>query len=679
LLRYRDATIRQKLILTVMTTAALALLLACTAFITYDVITQRRALTTRVKTMAEVLGIHTEVALTFSDEEAAEETLAALGAERDVLSACLFDVDGEPFASFVRDDRAVDCQSLSARHNAHRFEGQHLELVHWIEADGERMGVIQIRWDSRELRERIQSSIVIVLGVLGLTALVSLLITARLNRHVTVPLAAVVEGSEALARGDLSVAVRAERRDEIGVLANSFNSMAESLKGLVSQVRENILAVANASESLERTGRAMSSESRRQESVVEETSRSVATMGGSIDSVNENVSNLEQAARDTAGSIVEMDSSVTEVAHHMDNLANAIDVTSSSIMQLTTSIREIAENMAGLDRATESTSTSLQDLRASVAIVETNAEKCHSLTENTAKEAKQGRQSVEETIGAMHKIQASFTDLQEVIGELSRKSDSIGEVVQVIDGVAEETNLLSLNAAIIAAQANEHGKAFSVVASSVKSLAERTAGSTREIASLIASVQQETRKAVEAMEKNGERVARGVGLSNQAGEGLRRIMESADESLGMVREIVENSAVQGRDLEQVDRAMVEVKQIVAQIDRSVREQEKASGEIAQSTEEIGSLGQQVKGSTEEQRHGSKLITQAMEKVMGMIEHILASTREQAAQSEQIRRALESFREVTVENARRADDLGETVSSLSDRSGQLEREINRFTL
>jgi methyl-accepting chemotaxis protein len=679
LLRYRDATIRQKLILTVMITAGLALLLACSAFITYDVITQRRALATRVQTMAEILAIHTGPALTFSDEDAAEETLAALGAERDVLSACLFDAYGEPFARFVRGDRGADCRILSARQDIHRFEGQHLKLVHWIEAEGDRLGVIQIRWDTREVRERIQSSVVIVLGVLGLTALAGLLIASRLHRDVTVPLAAVVEGSEALARGDLSVAVDAGRRDEIGVLANSFNSMAESLKGLVSQVRENILAVANASEGLERTGHAMASESRRQASVVEETSRSIETMGGSIDSVKQNVARLEESARETAGSIVEMDSSVSEIAHHMDNLAGAIDVTSSSIMQLTTSIREIAENMVGLDRATESTATSLQELHASVEVIGTNAEQCHSLTQNAAKEAENGRKSVEETIGAMHEIRSSFTGLQDVIGELSRKSESIGEIVQVIDGVAEETNLLSLNAAIIAAQASEHGKAFSVVASSVKDLAERTARSTSEIASLVASVQQETRKAVEAMEENSARVEKGVGLSNQAGEGLRRIMESADQSAGMVREIVENSAVQGRDLAQVDRAMVEVKEIVAQIDRSIQEQKNASGEIAQSTEQIGALGQQVKGSTEEQRKGSKLITQAMEKVLSMIEHILASTREQATQSEQIRGALESFREVTIENARRAEDLGETVGSLSDRSSQLEREINRFTL
>jgi len=228
LLHYRDATIRQKLILTVMVTAGLALLLACTAFIAYDVITQRRALATRAGTMAEILGIHTAPALTFNDEDAAEETLAALGAERDVVSTCLFDASGELFSSFVRAGEVVDCHTPSATRNAHRFVGQHLELVHWIEVDGERLGAIQIHWDSRELREGIQSSIVIVLGVLGLTALMGFLVTSRLHRHVTVPLADLVGGSEALARGELSVAVEAERGDEIGVLANSFNSMAGS-------------------------------------------------------------------------------------------------------------------------------------------------------------------------------------------------------------------------------------------------------------------------------------------------------------------------------------------------------------------------------------------------------------------------------------------------------------------
>jgi methyl-accepting chemotaxis protein len=185
----------------------------------------------------------------------------------------------------------------------HFFAGQHLVLTHWIESDGERIGAIQIRWDSRELRERVQSSIIIVLAVLGVTALVAVLITSRLQRDVTVPLAELVEGSEALARGDLSVEVNASSRDEIGVLASAFNSMAESLRGLISQVRENSLAVSSASESLERTGQAMSTESRRQGAAVEETAQSIVSISGSIESVNDHVSRLEESARETAGSI----------------------------------------------------------------------------------------------------------------------------------------------------------------------------------------------------------------------------------------------------------------------------------------------------------------------------------------------------------------------------------------
>jgi methyl-accepting chemotaxis protein len=186
----------------------------------------------------------------------------------------------------------------------------------------------------------------------------------------------------------------------------------------------------------------MTSESRRQESVVEETAESIEEMGASINSVNEHVSRLEGSARETAGSVLEMDASIGEVADHMDDLAGAIDVTSSSISQLTASIRGVSDSMGGLERATDTTSTSLQDLHASVALIEGNAEKCHDLTQNAAQEAEQGCQSVEQTITAMHEISASFGGLQDIIGELAHKSESIGEIVQVIESVAEETSLL---------------------------------------------------------------------------------------------------------------------------------------------------------------------------------------------------------------------------------------------
>jgi len=678
-LNLRDASIRRKLIATVMITTLVAMLLLSAAFVTYEVVTQRRLLASRAQTVAEMIGIHSAAALTFHDVAAAEETLEALRAERGARWACLFDESGVPFARYTRPGEEAACRPPGPEEHGVETSGGDLELVHRIEIGGERAGSIRLRWDVQEVREQIRNVAMIVVGALLLTAGLAALATARLQRSIARPLSALVGGSEAMSGGDLSVRVQAHSRDELGVLANAFNGMAGSLGQVIAEVRKSIRAVASAADELRTTGGELSAETGRQREVVEATASAVVGMSDSIATVNENVTHLEEAARDTEGSLREMDASATEIAQHMDGLAGSIEVTSTSILQLSSSIRQITENMGQLDGATQSTSRSLQDLHSSVARVGSNARKCHGLSQGSAEQAEQGRSSVEETISAMQQIEGGFTGLQGIVRDLEQKSESIGEIVKVIEDVTNETSLLSLNASIIAAQSGEHGRAFAVVATSIKGLADRTAGSTREIVQLVGGVQGEIRRAAQSMDTNATWVSRGVERSNQAGEALQRILQSAHESAAMVHEIVESCEDQARDLAQVDEAMASVKEIVAGIDRSIREHRNASSEIAESTERIGGVGEQVKRSVEEQSERTKGITRAMEQVTSMIEDILASTRQQQAQREQMREALESFRAAVAENARRAGSLEHTVDALHDRSEHLERAIDRFRL
>lgn len=679
MLGLRDASIRRKLIATVMITTMVAMLLVSGAFVAYEVVAQRRLLASRAKTVAEMIGIHSEAALAFNDVAAAEETLEALRAERGARWACLYDASGAPFARYARAGEEAVCGPLAPGEEGLRRGAGDLELVHRIEIDGERAGAIRLRWDVREVREQIRNVAMIAAGALALTAALAALVTARLQRSIARPLSDLVGGAEAMSGGDLSVRVRAHGRDELGVLATAFNGMVASLGQVISEVRKSIRAVASAADELRTTGGELSAETARQRQVVEATADAVVGMSDSISTVNENVTHLEEAARETESSLREMDASATEIARHMDGLAGSIEVTSTSILQLTSSIREIADNMAQLDGATESTSRSLQDLHSSVARVGTNARKCHGLSQGSAEQAEQGRSSVEETIAAMQQIEGGFAGMQDIVHDLERKSESIGEIVKVIEDVTDETSLLSLNASIIAAQSGEHGRAFAVVATSIKDLAERTAGSTREIAQLVGGVQAEIKRASQSMDANATWVSRGVERSNQAGEALQRILQGAHESAAMVHEIVESCEDQARDLAQVDEAMASVKEIVGGIDRSIREHRNASSEIAESTERIGGVGEQVKRSVEEQSERTKGITRAMEQVTSMIEDILASTRQQQAQREQMREALDTFRTAVAENARRAGSLEHTVDSLHDRSEHLERAIDRFRL
>jgi methyl-accepting chemotaxis protein len=161
----------------------------------------------------------------------------------------------------------------------------------------------------------------------------------------------------------------------------------------------------------------------------------------------------------------------------------------------------------------------------------------------------------------MHGIAGSVQESATTIQQLGKSSDQIGKIITVIDDIADQTNLLALNAAIEAARAGEQGRGFAVVADEVRKLAERTTKATKEITEMIAAMQSETRKAVEKMKTSTENVERGVGITTEAGKALDDIIKTA-ESLG---------------------------DIIAQIATAVTEQESATDSVNASVDRIAQI------------------------------------------------------------------------------------------
>lgn len=674
-------SIGRKLSLAVLATAGTALLLSGSAFVTYDVTTFRQALVRRTEVLAQIIAINSAAALAFTDASVAEEVLAALTVEQTVLAAAVYDARGNLFARY---NRVVNGDAIAVptpgTPGAFFEPGQpHLIFTHGIENGGESVGTVVLLSDTSELDSRLMSFLGIMAGVLAASSVLGFIFARRLQDHVSRPLGELVRASEATASGDLSVTVRIETDDELGHLAGSFNDMTHRLREVVSKVRENIRSVTDVSEVLEQGSRRVSAAARKQESATEAANESVESVVESIEKVNESVSELASVATETSSSMVELDASVTEVAGNMDRLSQSIEASSTSVVQITNSIERVSESIDRLNEVSALTESSIHELHASVQQVEGNARHSRELSDNARSHGERGRQSVQQTIGAIGEIKTAFADLDKSVLRLADRSDAIGTIVKVIEEVAEETSLLSLNAAIIASQAGSHGKAFAVVAGAVKELAERTARSTREIASLVESVQIETGLAVQAMAAGAQRVDRGVALSREAGEALAGILESIEQSVLMVSEIGRATDAQARDLSQVDRAATQMRQSVEEVSRAIQDQKASSGEIRRGGEHIRALSQEVKRSTTEQSRGTKLVTAAVERVSGMVQEILRATREQTKGSDQIRVALQVFREVTEESAHTAEEMQRSVATLGNRSTQLEQGIGRFKL
>ena len=671
-------SIQKRLLVGFMVTTGMALLLASVAFATIEIVRFRGSMVRNLSVLTEVIGLNMGPALLFRDPDSAEETLSALTAEKHVLAAAVYDITGAVFARYTRHD-SQSVEPPERRSAGHEFSMQHLDLFQAIEMNGEALGTVFIRSDTREVGERLWQYIGIVAGLMVAASLVCAFGASRLQRQIATPLAGLVTVSEKMARGDLSTRVRVSTHDEIGTLARTFNGMAESLRALVSEVGDNTRAVAEATVTLRGASDDMHVEAAKQETVVEQSAEAIEKMSASVQEVNASVEGLATSASETASAVSHMDNSITGIALHMDELSETIDGTASTVTQMTTANYEIATSADTLGEATRSTASSLNVLKTSVEDVKTHAEQNHALSEKAMERSERGLRRVEETIEAMQKIETHFQGLGEIIERLADRSQSIDQIVKVIEGVVEETNLLSLNAAIISSHAGEHGRAFAVVAQGVKSLAERTAGSTREISSLIGNVRKEVEGAVAAMNTGSRDVEQGVSLSMEAGKMLGAIRDSSAQSTATVSEIVEATGHQARDIERVDKAMGIVEAMVQQLNRGTHEQDSARADIMRGVERMRQLGQDVKQATQEQKKESRLITEAVEVVASRVNQILEATTDQRKRGDQILQALEIFREGAIQGTARAESMKATVRLLSKRSQTLDEEIGRFRL
>ncbi|HIG72797.1 MAG TPA: HAMP domain-containing protein [Myxococcales bacterium] len=673
-------SIRSKLSLGFLKTTGVSILVVMTLCFSIEFARSKDAMTRNLSVLGTVIGLNAGPALVFDDAAAVEETLAALTADVHVMAGVIYDDNGNVFARYMRSDMG-EFEAPEVLYNQVEFDwfGDRLDMFQSIEVDGDELGTVFIRSDTSEMSALLTELAMASFGVMFLAGLVAWFGAARMQEDIANPLAALADSSAAMARGDLSTTVDIFREDEIGTLADTFNVMVTSLRGLVSKVGENTRAVSDATVVLREASGGIRLVSRRQETAVEGSAESIEKMTASIEEVNLAVSTLADEARETSTAAIEMDSSIVQIASHMDELSQTIDSAAPSIVQMTAGIREIAQFADTLRNATETTFDSLEQLSSSVCEVEENAKASQELSSQATDDAERGMRSVQETVHGMMQIQDSFVGLERVISRLDEQSQSIGDVLSVIEGVVEQTNLLALNAAIISSHAGEHGRAFSVVAEEVKNLSDRTAGSTKEIASLIGEVQQEIANAVESVSGGGERVNRGVALSREAGEVLNTIAESARLSHTTAMDIVKATGEQAAGLQRVDLAMVQVRQIAKQLSSGTHEQDNASAEITRGVERMRQLGQEVKRSTHVQRTESRHIAQSVEVVASRSNLILSATTEQSKQSAAILEALKVFREVTVESARRAEEMKSTVDVLTERAGALDEEVGRFSL
>jgi methyl-accepting chemotaxis protein len=351
------------------------------------------------------------------------------------------------------------------------------------------------------------------------------------SRTLVRPLGSMVEAAGKIAMGNLNVDIREdERRDEIGELARYFVLMVRSLREKA-DIAERFV-------SNDLTGRVMPS-----------------------------------SAEDTLGNALA--TMVEKRRRQLKKTVEDVNIVASSCSEIMTSIAQLTSSASETSVAVSQTTTTVEEVKQTTEVNSRKAKQVSDLGRKAVDISRVGSKAVRDAISGMERIHEQVESIADMVVRLSEQNQAIGEIITTVSDLAEQLNLLAVNASIEAAKAGEHGRGFTVVAQEMRSLAEQSKQSTSQVRSILFEVQKAISSAVMATEQGSRAVEVGVNLSSQAGEIIDSLSVSVDESTSAAIQIAASSQQQLIGMDQVFKAMENIREASIQIALSTKQTEAA--------------------------------------------------------------------------------------------------------
>jgi methyl-accepting chemotaxis protein len=363
----------------------------------------------------------------------------------------------------------------------------------------------------------------------------------------------------------------------------------------------------------------------------------VTEVKAAADSVARTSGEVSGAATQSGNASSQIAETINQVAAGAAEQAKASSDTSAAVLELDAIIAQVGAGASDITIKVDAASVALNDMAGAIKSASAASSEVSSVSAEAAQATEHGQKAVRETVGEMDRIRKTVALASTKVTELGAKSDQIGAIVETIDDIAEQTNLLALNAAIEAARAGEQGKGFAVVADEVRKLAERSSRATKEIAALIAEVQTGTEQAVAAMKAGAEEVESGTALAAQAGTSLDAISDS----------------------------VTATKRAVERITNAVEEMNKASRGVVSASDAIATIAAQT-------NEAASRMTSAAHTVSGSVQSIAAISEENSASAEEVSAATE-------EMSAQAEEVVASATSLASMADELNSVVARFVL
>lgn len=334
--------------------------------------------------------------------------------------------------------------------------------------------------------------------------------------------------------GDFARRAKVYSEDEIGMASTALNAMLDNTLALIQSREERDAIQTSIMKLLDEVSGVADGD------LTKEAEVTADVMGAVADSFNHMISQLRQIIGNVQKATRQVTASATGIYQSAQDLAKGSDEQSTQIV---------------------STSAAVEEMAVSIQQVSENAGVSAAVARQALQNAKEGNNAVRNTISGMDRIRDQVQETAKRIKRLGESTQEIGQIIQLIDDIADRTSILALNASIQAAMAGEAGRGFAVVAEEVERLADRSTDATKKIATLVKTIQSETNEAVGAMEKGIQEVVEGSRVASQAGQALNEIEHVSNQLADLIQSISAASKQQAKASEGVARSMSEISSI----------------------------------------------------------------------------------------------------------------------
>lgn len=540
-------------------------------------------------------------------------------------------------------------------------------------------GSIEVVYSGKSVNEVMRRFLVIPPFMQSITFLVIIYAIVKFfQRKVGRPVKKINEALAMATGGDLTVEISGFKDDEFGSIANGFRFLIGRLASTLNKLRSMSEDVSMAINQLTITFRNVNQGTQKQTESSNNVIASIKHANESHKQITEDVGKLVDFSNENVTSLLEMKATADEIALSTGKLFKATEDAYSVVAEVSQTAKVIAENAEEASSAVEDTSASIEEINASVKEVEGNAKESARLASNTRGIlGGQCIDAVSDAINSMDTLMSEVKRSSEIVSRLSGRSADIEKMLKVVKDVTEQTNLLSLNAAILAAQAGEYGKSFSVVADEIRGLSDRTAVSTKEISNIVKIIQSEIADAAGAINSSMKIATESHTLVSKSGEDMGRALEAAQNSSAMAEAIERATEEQAKGLKQIAVSVENIRKMMEHTAKATQEQQTGTAHLLESVSDVKDAADIVKRGAEEEATGIKAVSTNLELADERIKQIGKATSGYQKVNDSTAAAMEQMRAIGMTTVKDVEEVSISLTTLFSEIELLKKEMSAF--